>query len=78
MILLQNIRFEKLYEKVEALRKAIEGSAVEDRKERIRVTMSFGCTVPRIDDTAATLVARADEQLYRSKREGRNRTSLEA
>lgn len=77
LILLQNIRFEKLREKIETLRKAIENSVVEEKKGPIRVTISFGCTVPRIGDTATTLVARADELLYRSKREGRNRTSVE-
>lgn len=76
LILLQNIRLDKLNEKIETLRAAIENSLVEEKGNSIRVTMSFGCTVPRIDDTPATLVARADELLYRSKREGRNRSSL--
>lgn len=77
LILLQNIRHDKLSEKVDALRMAIEDDYVKERGGPIRVTMSFGCTVPRLDDTLATLVARADGLLYKSKREGRNRSSLE-
>lgn len=39
----------------------------------IRCTVSIGLTECRHDDDAATLLARADQALYRAKHEGRNR-----
>ena len=77
LLLLQNIPFENLHEKLESLRKAIENSWVENDGIRIKVTMSFGCTVPCKDDSTLSLVARADELLYKSKREGRNKVSMD-
>jgi diguanylate cyclase (GGDEF)-like protein/PAS domain S-box-containing protein len=77
LILMQNIRAKQLGKKLESLRKAIEESMVEDDGVEIKVTMSFGCTVPRKGDTPLSLVGRADDFLYKSKREGRNRVSLD-
>jgi len=42
-----------------------------------QVTSSFGIAACRHDDTAATLLARADAALYRAKDAGRNRIELE-
>ncbi|MDR2529361.1 MAG: sensor domain-containing diguanylate cyclase [Synergistaceae bacterium] len=78
LLLLQDIPSERLRRKLESLRMAIEEDCVvEDGDVTVRVTMSFGCSVPREDDAPLTLVARADELLYKSKREGRNRVSIE-
>jgi diguanylate cyclase (GGDEF)-like protein/PAS domain S-box-containing protein len=77
LILMQNIRLKQLEKKIESLRKAIEESWVEDDGVKIKVTMSFGCTVPRKGDTPLSLVGRADDFLYKSKREGRNRFSMD-
>ncbi|MCD1653134.1 diguanylate cyclase [Treponema zuelzerae] len=41
------------------------------------VTLSAGIAMSRNNDTANTLIDRADALLYRSKREGRNRITLE-
>jgi diguanylate cyclase (GGDEF)-like protein len=78
LILMQNIHAKQLATKLESLRKAIEESSVESDGVEIKVTMSFGCTVPRKGDTPLSLVARADDLLYKSKREGRNRVNLDA
>ncbi|MDR1376503.1 MAG: sensor domain-containing diguanylate cyclase [Synergistaceae bacterium] len=77
LILMQNIRERQLRKRLESLRKAIEESSVEDKGVEIKVTMSFGCTVPRKGDTPLSLVSRADDLLYKSKREGRNRVSVD-
>jgi diguanylate cyclase (GGDEF)-like protein len=50
-------------------------SGVEGRQ--VRVTASFGFAIPRADDTVRTLLARADQALYRAKAEGRNRILFE-
>ena len=58
------------------LRSLIETSYVMHEGKRISVTMSIGATLFRETDSPASLVKRADELLYRSKREGRNRLTL--
>ncbi|GHU37130.1 diguanylate cyclase [Betaproteobacteria bacterium] len=78
LILLQNIKPEQLGKRLESLRTCIENSQVEDGGKTVKVTMSFGCTIPRDGDTVLSLVERADALLYKSKNEGRNRVSVEA
>ena len=58
------------------LRSLIETSYVMHKGQRISVTMSIGATLFRKTDSSESLVKRADELLYRSKREGRNRLTL--
>lgn len=58
------------------LRCLIESSYVVHEGKRISVTISIGATLFRPEDTRESLVKRADELLYRSKREGRNRLTL--
>lgn len=43
----------------------------------LRATISVGGSLARSEDTAETLLERADRQLYRSKESGRNRMSLD-
>lgn len=45
---------------------------------RLSVTLSIGATLADVDDTAETLVARADELLYASKAAGRDRVTVDA
>jgi diguanylate cyclase (GGDEF)-like protein/PAS domain S-box-containing protein len=78
MILLQNIMPDQLGKKLESLRASIENSQVEGRGKTVKVTMSFGCAIPRDGDTVLSLVERADALLYKSKNEGRNRVNVEA
>lgn len=59
----------------EKLRMLIEKSEVAWNQERLSVTASFGATAARRDDTPDSLVERADQLMYRSKRQGKNRTS---
>ena len=58
------------------LRSLIETSYVMHEGRRISVTMSIGATLFRKTDSMESLVKRADELLYRSKQEGRNRLTL--
>jgi diguanylate cyclase (GGDEF)-like protein/PAS domain S-box-containing protein len=76
LILLQNIRPGRVWEKLDSLRKAIEEGSVKDNGVEIRVTMSFGGATPHKGDTVLSLVGRADDFLYQSKREGRNRVNV--
>ncbi|MRJ02025.1 MAG: GGDEF domain-containing protein [Epsilonproteobacteria bacterium] len=57
----------------EKLRRVIEHHRFPDVE---RVTCSFGVTQLLRDDTISSFLERADEALYQSKREGRNRVSV--
>jgi diguanylate cyclase (GGDEF)-like protein len=60
----------------EHLRQTFEERVFEYAGQPIRLTSSFGvCCATTMTETPESLLARADELLYRSKGEGRNRVS---
>ena len=62
----------------EQLRKALEGLELDHNGTPIRITASFGVAGLRKTDTLATLLDRADENLYQAKTDGRNRVAAES
>jgi two-component system cell cycle response regulator len=65
----------------ERLRKSIAGEpfAIEKGARRIDVTISIGiATLDRKGEPVADVLKRADQALYRAKRDGRNRVVLDA
>ena len=64
---------DKSIEPCERYRSLISALVVVCRKENLKVTASFGLTTfdPQTDDSSS-LLARADEALYRAKKDGRN------
>ncbi len=65
----------------ERLRRRIasEPFAIAQGTKRIEVTISIGlATLDTVDDNAATILKRADQALYRAKRDGRNRVVADA
>lgn len=62
---------------VERLREGIAGSPIEvGTGEPLRVSASFGVTLPDPDASVGESIARADRAPYVAKASGRNRTSL--
>ena|GEM_PF-2339184 len=57
----------------EKIRKTIEGGQFHFRGEPVKITMSFGVTEFRDDDTPENIFGRADAALYEAKATGRNR-----
>ncbi len=58
----------------EKLRRAVEKTRFNFQKQIIRVTISLGVAdLGDTEDTATTLIRRADEALYTAKKNGRNR-----
>jgi diguanylate cyclase (GGDEF)-like protein len=70
VILLQGASLETTHEVAERLRADI--ASLSDLPLGLSLTASFGVTVNHPGDSARGLMLRADEALYRSKREGRN------
>jgi two-component system cell cycle response regulator len=65
----------------ERLRRRIasEPFAIAQATKHIEVTISIGlATLDTVDDNAATILKRADQALYRAKRDGRNRVVADA
>ncbi|MCA9174482.1 MAG: GGDEF domain-containing protein [Planctomycetales bacterium] len=66
----------------ERIREAIEHTQLEHEGETLKVTASIGGAYARsvgcVESIVADLISRADAQLYRAKREGRNRTLVDA
>ncbi|MCX8014267.1 MAG: GGDEF domain-containing protein, partial [Rectinema sp.] len=61
----------------ERIRTLVENSWLDlENGQRLTVTISGGGAMVREGDTLASLVARADEALYESKEQGRNRITL--
>ncbi len=56
----------------ERYRQVIMHSALGVGSETVRMTVSIGATLAAPDDTAGSIVKRADELMYRSKQAGRN------
>lgn len=62
----------------ERIRVMVEHSFVMIGDHKLGVTVSIGGTMAFGNDCAASIVARADEQMYQSKRDGRNRVTISA
>lgn len=76
LVVLRDANKKAALHRAEALRKAVAGKTVEDDGNIIAVTISFGGTAARADDTVESLAERADECLYKSKEGGRNRVTI--
>ncbi|MCO6439294.1 MAG: diguanylate cyclase [Phycisphaerae bacterium] len=65
-------------ERGEFFRQLVGHSQIVCNGKTVSATLSVGGTLARVDDDSATLLARADQFLYLSKRGGRNRTSCQS
>ena len=66
-----------LRESAERLRALIAQSRLFVNRRRVAVTVSIGATLVEPEDTAASLLSRADTLLYTAKTTGRNRVCLD-
>ncbi|SHI12552.1 diguanylate cyclase [Desulfofustis glycolicus] len=74
--IIRNITGKDLLYQAERMRLLIERNYLIQNDQKLQVTVSIGATVIRPGDTMETLVKRADELLYESKDNGRNRVTL--
>ncbi len=76
MVIFPGVRGKTLATLAERCRMLIERSVVRGRCGELRVTTSIGGALAKNDDTPETLLRRVDQQLYLSKRRGRNRATV--
>ena len=60
----------------ERIRTLIEKSTIRENGINLRVTVSIGATLAGDTDTAGSILKRADDLLYQSKQNGRNRCTI--
>jgi len=77
MVLVPHVDSKQLKDVAEKIRILVEKSSISVEGKNIEVTVSIGATIVREGDTPETLMKRADELLYKSKSEGRNRLTIE-
>lgn len=75
--IMPNMLPEQALERVESWRKQLEETVVDFEDFHINITLSAGIAVfPEHGGTAGLLLTRADEMLYKSKQDGRNRVTV--
>ncbi len=67
---------EKLFSIANKCRTLVEESSLINGEDPIKVTVSIGATLAKPDDTSETLLNRADQLMYQSKTDGRNKVSI--
>lgn len=77
IVILPGASFATLKSVAERIRKLVEQSFLLIDGARVGVTISAGATIAKKDDTSTSMVARADELMYESKRRGRNIVTVE-
>lgn len=77
VILVPNITHESLGSMAERLRMLVENSWIDHDGKLIKVTASFGGAVSKTGELPASVVTRADRQVYKSKESGRNCVNFE-
>ncbi|MBK3333304.1 diguanylate cyclase [Persephonella atlantica] len=73
LIILPGADISKTLEIGEQIREAIEGRDIETEEGKIHYTVSIGIAQMGEEDDIYSVISRADDNLYRAKREGRNR-----
>jgi diguanylate cyclase (GGDEF)-like protein/PAS domain S-box-containing protein len=77
VVLLLHVDASSLQQTASRLRALVEQSSTVLGRTRLQVTISVGGTLAKEEDTTASILERADQLMYRSKSEGRNRTTVD-
>ncbi|MGB6187259.1 MAG: diguanylate cyclase [Aeromonas molluscorum] len=75
LILLPQLHGPGLWQLAERIRGAVAAMTLDDGVPELHITVSLGTTEIQPGEEAGTVLARADEWLYRAKRAGRNQTA---
>jgi diguanylate cyclase (GGDEF)-like protein len=74
--IIRNVEEKELAGLGDRIRMLVEKAFLEHGEKKLRVTLSIGATMATDDDTADTLLERADRMMYEGKSAGRNRLIL--
>jgi diguanylate cyclase (GGDEF)-like protein/PAS domain S-box-containing protein len=74
--ILRRVKSKGLHRAAERIRSLVEKSQIRENGLTLQVTVSIGGTLADSDDTADSVLKRADNLLYRSKESGRNRCTI--
>ena len=70
--IIENVSFKSLPMIANRFRLLVENSYLSVGDEKIKVSVSLGATVARLNDTVETILRRADQLMYQSKKAGKN------
>ncbi|NIP99952.1 MAG: diguanylate cyclase, partial [Nitrospinaceae bacterium] len=76
VVLLQRVTRENAAKLAEKIRRQVESDYFVDQDQRLKVTVSVGVGCSQEGDTEVTIFERADQAMYRAKRNGRNRVEV--
>ena len=76
--IIENVSYKNLPMIANRFRLLVENSYLSVGDEKMRVSVSVGATVARLKDTVETLLRRADQLMYQSKRAGKNRLTTDS
>lgn len=76
MVLLYDVDEASLKHLSERFRRMVEASSVSRGEEELRFTMSLGATMLKKDESLDEAIKRADESMYESKKNGRNKVTM--
>ncbi len=76
LVIVPNIDANVMSEIAERIRIFVERSFIMIGDTILSTTVSIGATMARPDDTVDSIIRRADELMYESKRSGRNRVTV--
>ena len=72
-MLFPNADIDSIDKKLNEMRTHLASLPFKFKQEKVKITASFGATCFNKDDNTDTVFERADEYLYKAKRDGRNR-----
>ena len=72
VMLLPNTQMADIDKKLNEVRTKLAAMPFKFKQEKVKITASFGATCFGENDTTETVFERADEYLYKAKRNGRN------
>lgn len=75
--IMRNINYKDLEALGNRVRSLVENSYIIHENKKLHVTISIGASMVKENDTVESLMKRADNLLYRSKAEGRNRLTID-
>jgi diguanylate cyclase (GGDEF)-like protein/PAS domain S-box-containing protein len=76
--IIENVSYKTLPMIANRFRLLVENSYLSVGDRKIRVSVSIGATVARLEDTVETLLRRADQLMYQSKKAGKNRLTTDS